>query len=148
MVGGWCGGGGRGVEQEVRKEGNECRRWPQRPPSRLGPLPAAKQSNALLILITEMILIGAADPDHSASLQGGPPLRGGWGWRAGGGEGVEAHGLSSTTTTTTACLPTPPTSSSSSPPLKATFPEGPFHLSVFNYVKWIPREEKEKWWRW
>lgn len=66
------------------------------------------------------------------------------------GGGVEAHGLSSTTTTTTACLPTTPhpTSSSYSPLLKATFPEGPFHLSVFNYVKWIPREEKEKWWRW
>lgn len=24
--------------------------------------------------------------------------------------------------------------------LKATFPEGPFHLSIFNYVKWIPWE--------
>jgi len=31
--------------------------------------------------------------------------------------------------------------------LKATFPEGPFHLSVFNYVKWI-LWEKEKWQRW
>lgn len=28
--------------------------------------------------------------------------------------------------------------------LKATFPEGPFHLRVFNYVKWIPSEEDEK----
>lgn len=101
-------------------------------PSRLGPLPAAKQSNALLILITEMILIGAADLDHSASLQGGLPLRG-WG---GGSR------LSASPPPGPPARPHPPPPYSS--PLIATFPEGPFHLSVFNYVKWIPWEEKEK----
>lgn len=28
--------------------------------------------------------------------------------------------------------------------LKATFPEGPFHLSIFNYVKWIPWEKEKR----
>lgn len=79
-------------------------------PRSFGTPPGAKQSNALLILITEMILIRAvAEPSASHP-------------RKARGRLLEALLLSL---------------------LKATSPVGPFHLSVFNYMKWIPWERKK-----
>lgn len=79
-------------------------------PRSFGAPPGAKQSNALLILITEMILIHAvAEPSASHP-------------RTARGRLLEALPLSL---------------------LKATSPVGPFHLSVFNYMKWIPWEREK-----
>ncbi|KAK5861952.1 hypothetical protein PBY51_017388 [Eleginops maclovinus] len=71
-----------GVE---RKEGNG-RRSEQGLSSCLGPLPDAKQSNVLLILITEMILIRAG---ARATL---PPFRVGPHQEGGGGREVTRRG--------------------------------------------------------
>lgn len=60
--------------------GKEGRKRPPvgtRPLRCFGPLPDAKQSNVLLILITEMILIRSGAGATFASSEGGPPLRGG-----------------------------------------------------------------------
>ncbi len=109
------------------------------PLSCLGPMPDAKQSNVLLILITEMILIRTG---ARATL---PPSRVGPHREGEGGREVTRRGAPWRTNTPLAALCLSSTSSSTtSSSLKATFPEGPFHLSVFNYVKWIPWE-KEKW---
>lgn len=64
-----------GVE---RKEGNG-RRSGQGPASCLGPLPDAKQSNALLILITEMILIRTGARATLPPFRVGPHREGGGG---------------------------------------------------------------------
>lgn len=112
------------------------------PSSCLGPLPDAKQSNALLILITEMILI------HTGARATLPPSRVGPSREGEGRREVTRRGAPWRTNTPLPALCRSSTSSSTtSSLLKATFPEGPFHLSVFNYVKWIPWE-KEKWWWW
>lgn len=113
------------------------------PSSCLGPLPDAKQSNALLILITEMILIRTGARATLPSSRVGPHWEGGE-----GGREVTRRGAPWRTNTLLPALCLSSTSSyTTSSLLKATFPEGPFHLSVFNYVKWIPWE-KEKWWWW
>lgn len=85
-----------------------------------GTWPETKQSNPLLILITEMILICREARADTRSFSWGGPWVGGF---------LESLPL---------------LLSSSLLLLKATFPEGPFHLRVFNYVKWIPSEEDEK----
>lgn len=80
-------------------------------PQSFGTPPGAKQSNALLILITEMILIRTvAEPSASHP-------------RTARGRMLKALRLSL---------------------LKATSPVGPFDLSVFNYMKWIPWERKKR----
>lgn len=80
-------------------------------PQCFGTPPGAKQSNALLILITEMILIRTvAKPSASHP-------------RTARGRMLKALRLSL---------------------LKAPSPVGPFDLSVFNYMKWIPWERKKR----
>lgn len=123
-----------------REEGRKRPSVGTGPSSCLGSLPDAKQSNALLILITEMILIRTG---ARATL---PPFREGPHREGDGGREVTKKGACWRTNTPALCLSSTSSSTTSSL-LKATFPEGPFHLSVFNYVKWIPWEkEKWRWW--